>query len=342
MKNIDRNNAANAYKHNQNTMTRLDNPVIAVVIPCFKVKSHIFSVISQIGKEVDIIYVVDDSCPEMTGDYVLKECVDPRVQVIYHKKNKGVGGAVKSGYKQAINDGATVVVKLDGDGQMNPALIPKFIKPILKGEADYVKGNRFFDLESLAQMPKVRIFGNAGLSFINKLSSGYYNVMDPTNGYTAIHSICLKMMPFSKISNRYFFESDMLFRLNIIRAVVYDLPMKSKYGEEISNLNIIRILFDFPGKYLNRFLKRIVYNYFLRDFNVGSVEILIAFVFLVSGISYGLFNWYQSFVTGTVATSGTVMFASLPIILGFQSLLAAIQYDVMHIPSKPLHKMLDD
>ena len=168
---------------------------IVVVIPSYRVKQHILGVINSIGQEVNAIYVVDDKCPEQTGHFVEENCKDSRVKVVYHEKNKGVGGATMSGYRAALNDGADIMVKLDGDGQMNPALIPQLVKPLINGEADYTKGNRFFNLESLRQMPIIRLFGNSVLSFISKVSSGYWNLMDPTNGFTAIHATAAKLLP---------------------------------------------------------------------------------------------------------------------------------------------------
>ena len=139
----------------------------------------------------------------------------------------------------------SVVVKVDGDGQMDPRLIPSFVYPILRGEADYTKGNRFFDLESVRTMPRFRLLGNAILSFMTKLSSGYWNLFDPTNGFTAIHTDVARHLPFDKISRRYFFETDILFRLNTLRAVVVDVPMEAKYGDEVSNLKISKIVLEF-------------------------------------------------------------------------------------------------
>ena len=181
---------------------------IAVVIPCYKVKKHVLEVIASIGNEVWRIYIVDDACPEGSGRHVEAHCLDQRVRVVYHECNQGVGGAVMTGYRAAIADGAEVIVKVDGDGQMDASLIPNFIEPILAGEADYTKGNRFFDLEEIRAMPKVRLFGNAVLSLMTKLSSGYWDLFDPTNGYTAIHAEVARHLPFGKISQRYFFETD--------------------------------------------------------------------------------------------------------------------------------------
>ncbi|GBF48850.1 glycosyl transferase family 2 [Leptospira ryugenii] len=309
---------------------------IAVVIPSFRVKKHILDVIRSIGKEVEFIFVVDDCCPESSGEYVVKHCKDKRVQVIFHKQNQGVGGAMVTGYKAALDKNAEIIVKIDGDGQMDPKLLPLFIKPIVDGEADYTKGNRFYNPDFLARMPKLRLIGNGGLSFINKLVSGYWDIMDPTNGYTAIHKFALQMLPLDKIDKRYFFESDMLFRLNIARAVVTDIPMFAVYGEEESNLRIKKVLFEFPVKYLNRLFKRIFYNYFLRDFNLGSLEILFGFSFFSFGVIFGIKQWFHGYYTNTEATSGTVMVAALPIILGFQLVLSALQYDVLSIPKKAL------
>jgi glycosyltransferase involved in cell wall biosynthesis len=248
----------------------------------------------------------------------------------------GVGGAVKTGYHKALEDGADIVVKLDGDGQMDPALISRLVDPILKGNADYVKGNRFYDLVNLAGMPAVRKIGNSLLSFVSKAVNGYWHVMDPANGLTAINSTALGMLPLNRIDNRFFFENDMLFRLNTIRAVVQDMPMRAVYGDEQSNLRIGTTLFRFPLKYMNRFFKRIFYNYFLRDFNIGSLELLMTIIFFTFGVIFGALKWEQSLVSGQPATAGTVILAGLPIILGFQSLLAFLHFDLVNVPQKPL------
>lgn len=215
---------------------------ICVVIPCFRVRRHILPLLARMGPEVFRIYVVDDACPEQTGRYVQEEARDPRIRVLHHDANQGVGGAVMTGYRAALQDGADVVVKVDGDGQMDPALIGTFVAPILSGRADYTKGNRFFDIEHVRAMPVARLLGNAALSFMTKLSSGYWHVFDPTNGYTAVHARVLALLPLEKISRRYFFESDMLFRLGTYRAVVADIPMKAVYGDESSQLRIARVV----------------------------------------------------------------------------------------------------
>jgi len=321
---------------NKKSEFSLENPRLAVVIPSYKVKNHIVELIRNIGSEISNIYVVDDKCPEFSGDVVKKNIKDKRVQIIFHPENLGVGGAVKSGYLAALKDGADIVIKLDGDGQMNPDLIPHLILPILRGVADYVKGNRFYNIEGLSKMPILRLFGNSMLSLVNKFVSGYWNIMDPTNGFTAIHRQALSLLPLQKIENRYFFESDMLFRLGIIRAVVQDMPMESHYADEKSSLSIRKVLFEFPLKYINRFFKRIFYNYFLRDFYAATFELLFGMPLVVFGAWRGWSSWNLSMITNQPATSGKVMLAALPIIIGFQLLLDFLSFDIQNVPKVPL------
>lgn len=311
---------------------------VFVVIPCYKVAAHICDVINNIGDEVDEIIVVDDCCPEKSGNLVEMTCHDARVRVIYHVSNQGVGGAVLTGYEMAINLGAKVIVKIDGDGQMDASLISKFIGPILIGEADYTKGNRFFDFDAIHSMPKARLFGNAILSFITKLSSGYWNLFDPTNGYTAIHADIARYLPSKKISRRYFFESDMLFRLNTLRAVVVDIPMDAKYGDEISNLKISKIIGEFLFKHLRNFLKRIFYSYYLRDLSLASIELPIGLMMFLFGITFGGYHWFESAQLDSSTPAGTVMLAAMPMIMGLQLILAFIGYDIASVPNRPLHQ----
>lgn len=329
-------------KQELNQMTHGDAAAcrIAVVIPCYKVTRHIIDVIAGIGAEVSRIYVVDDACPDGTGTYVQAHCTDPRVKVIFHETNQGVGGAVMTGYRAAIEDNVDIIVKVDGDGQMDASLIPNFIDPILKGEADYTKGNRFFDLDEIRAMPSIRLFGNAVLSFMTKFSSGYWDLFDPTNGYTAIHADVARHLPFNKISSRYFFETDILFRLNIIRAVVVDVPMDAKYSDEVSNLRISKILGEFLFKHGRNFLKRIFYNYYLRDMSLASIELPLGIALLFTGSSFGLYQWIASAREGVATPAGTVMLSALPILMGVQLVLAFLAYDIASIPRRPRHNGL--
>ncbi len=308
---------------------------IAVVMPCFKVGEEVLDVISKIGSEVSKIYLIDDACPNNIGHFVKKKCKDRRLIVIRHPKNLGVGGSVMTGYKKAIDDNMDIIIKIDGDGQMDPELIPYFIYPITSHEADYTKGNRFFDLDGLSSMPRLRLFGNAALSFLTKLSSGYWDIFDPTNGYTAIHIDVLKRLPLNKISKRFFFESDMLFRLNILKAVVIDIPMPAKYEKEISNISPLKVVFEFFYKNLKNFLKRIFYNYYLRDLSVASFELPLGLGLLLFGTIHGSYNWLYSANIGISTPLGTIMISALSILMGFQLILAFLNADITNTPRRP-------
>ncbi len=314
--------------------------VIAAVVPCYRETRHVIGVIEAIGDEVRHVFVVDDACPDGTGDYVRANCADSRVEVLTHDSNTGVGGAVLTGYRRALAAGADIIVKLDGDGQMDPALVPDLVAPIVEGRADYSKGNRFHDLDGLRQMPALRIAGNLVLSFASKLSSGYWNVFDPTNGFTAIHAKVARRLPFDKISPGYFFESDMLFRLNLLGAVVAQVPMQARYGTERSGLKVWRAAFEFPFRHFLNTAKRIFYSYFLRDFNVASVEFVLGTVLFLFGLVFGTVKWYESVATGIPATAGTVVLAALPVILGSQFLIAFLDFDTRNVPTTLLHPRL--
>lgn len=311
---------------------------VAVIIPAYKARDHILGVISKIGPEVVRIYVVDDCCPDGSGDHVVSCCNDDRVIVLRHSENQGVGGAVVTGYRAAMRDGMDILVKIDSDGQMDPALVMDFVAPIADGQADYAKGNRFFDLEAVRSMPRVRLFGNAALSFMCKLSSGYWNLFDPTNGYTAIHSDVARRLPFNKISKRYFFETDMLFRLNTMRAVVVDVPMDAKYGDEVSNLKISKVIGEFLVKHLRNFFKRIFYNYYLRDMSLASIELPLGIFLIAFGSIYGVYHWIASAKAEVQTPAGTVMVAITPILMGMQLVLAFFSYDMLMVPQKPVSR----
>ncbi len=314
---------------------------IAVVIPCHRVGAHIEKVLRSIGDEVTSIVCVDDGCPEGSGK-IIEELfgADGRVHVVRHEGNQGVGAAVVTGYRKAIDLGAEVIVKLDGDGQMDSSQIKRLVAPIVQGEADYSKGNRFFSPESIAKMPLMRVIGNIGQSFFAKASSGYWEVFDPANGFTAIHAKIADTLPLEKISRRYFFETDLLFRLNTLRAVVVDVPMEAIYGEESSGLSILHSLLTFPFQHSTNLLKRIVYNYFVRDFNIASINLVLGVALLFFGFVFGVTSWLDAIAASEFASPGTVMLAGLPIIVGTQLTLNFLSYDMSSQPKLPVHKKL--
>ena len=314
---------------------------IAVVIPCYRVQKHILGVLEKIPDVVTHIYCVDDACPDKSGDLIEKDAKDKRIKILRHEENQGVGGAMVTGYRAALEDKNQIIIKLDGDGQMDPRLIPQFIAPIQSGECDYAKGNRFYYIDNVKAMPPVRLFGNAVLSFMTKLSSGYWHLFDPTNGYTAVHANILKNMQLSKLDKRYFFEIDILFRLNLLRANVQDIPMKAVYEDEESNLKIRKIIFPFITKHIRNIFKRIVYNYFLRDFSVASVEIFLALPLIIFGFLFGISKWIESSIEGVASSAGTVMLSALPILVGIQFLLSFLNFDIGNTPKTPIHQKLE-
>lgn len=315
---------------------------IAVVIPCFRVRAQILQVIAGIGPEVGWIHVVDDACPEETGAWVRERCTDPRVEVITHAHNQGVGGATLTGYRHAFASGADAVVKLDGDGQMDPALVLRIAGPLLAGQADYAKGNRFHRLAFTRGMPWLRLAGNALLSFMSKLSSGYWQVTDPTNGFTAIRRELIAELELDRIARRYFFESDLLYHLNQLRAVVVDVPMQARYEGEPSSLRPLHMVGPFLRGHLHNTLRRVGYSYLLRGFSVASVELGVGALLLLAGGTFGIWQWIASNDSGIPATAGTVMLAALPIIVGTQMLLSWLNFDVAAEPRLPVHALLGD
>lgn len=308
-----------------------------MVIPCYGIGESILGLIARIGPEASRIYIVDDACPSHTAESVEKGTADRRVQVLRHATNQGVGGAVITGYRRALEDGCDIAIKIDGDGQMDPALIPRFILPILEKRADYTKGNRFYYVETVREMPWLRLRGNIILSFLTKISSGYWRIFDPTNGYTAIHCKVLQHLPLDKIARDYFFESDMLFRLGLLRAKVLDISMQSVYGDEKSNMRIARVIPGFLAAHLRNFGKRVIYSYFMRDFQMVSVGILFGIPMILFGVIFGIVQWSLGSVEGVLASPGTVMLASLPILIGSELLLLAIGQDINNQPDEPIY-----
>ena len=309
---------------------------IACVIPCFKETNHIIGVLENISDKVDLIYVVDDHCPDKTGELVKKKNKDPRVTVIFLEENYGVGGATIAGYREALKANVDIVVKLDGDGQMDPLYLEQLVSPIVEKKCDYTKGNRFFFIKDIKSMPKRRIFGNICLTFLSKFSSGFWEISDPTNGYTAIHRTALRSIDLDRLSRGYFFESDVLCKLYLARATVCDVPIPAHYGSEESGIIITKIIPSFLYLHSYNFFRRIFYVYFLRDFNFYSLNLLFGVGLIGFGLVFGLVHLIISFALGITATAGTVMISALPIFTGFISLMQFMLFDINNSPKEPL------
>jgi glycosyltransferase involved in cell wall biosynthesis len=308
---------------------------IAIVIPAYRAASAIGAVLGAIPPVVRWIVVVDDGGNDDLGAAV-QAVGDPRIDLVAHDGNRGVGAAVLSGYQRALELGAEIIVKMDADGQMDPAHLRELVAPVVAGEADYAKGNRFLHERELRKMPAARRYGNVGLSFFTKLATGYWPVFDPTNGYTAIHGSVVGLLDHTNIAQRFFFETSMLIELSRVRAVVVDVYIPARYGSEVSLLRPTRAATEFPAPLLRAFIRRVWTQYFVRDFTPVSLYVVVGTLGLVLGTVWGAWHWVVSFQTGVAATTGTVMIAVLPIILGVQLLLQAATLDIQGVPTRPI------
>jgi glycosyltransferase involved in cell wall biosynthesis len=313
---------------------------IGVVIPAYRVARHIETVVKGVPAYVESIIVVVDASPDDTFERV-KALNDPRVVLLRHEQNQGVGAAMQTGFHKALELGLDLVVKMDGDDQMDPAHMPRLLAPLITGEADVAKGNRYEHVSALKAMPLVRIIGNAGLTFLVKLASGYWNLFDPANGYVALRTDVLRRLDMSKLHKRYFFESGFLIQLGILRAVVRDVGIPARYGDEQSSLSVTRTLLGFPPKLLWGFVRRIFWRHFVYDFTAVSLYLMMGLPALLWGAIYGTVVWMEVLETKVDATAGQVMLAAMPIILGVQFLTQCLALDIESVPRKPLCPPLD-
>lgn len=314
---------------------------IVIIIPAYRVERDIENVLRGIPDYIKHIIIVDDASPDSTSTVITAlSNSDKRLILIQHSHNQGVGGAMISGFKKALELGAQIAVKIDGDGQMDASYIPALITPLIQGKADYTKGNRFRDFASLQKMPLIRRVGNLGLSFLTKAATGYWNIFDPTNGFFAIRAEILAQLPLEKIDKRYFFETSMLANLYLLNAFVLDVPIPARYGNEKSYLSIYRTLFEFPYKLLITFLRRVLLKYYIYDFSILSLYLLTGFPLLLFGLIFGITKWIQYAQIGVAAPTGTVMLPTLSLILGIQIMLSGIEIDIKNSPSQPISSPL--
>lgn len=304
--------------------------MICCVIPTYKASLTICTVVQGAQKYVDVVIVVDDACPQSSGEVVAEHFKDQSaVIVIKHNVNKGVGGATKTGFAKAFELGADIIIKLDADNQMDVNYIPAIVEVFNADPSlEFIKGNRFIDMNLLRAMPKKRLFGNSVLSLLLKFSSGYWNLIDPTNGYLAFRAAKLRQMPWPDLSDRYFFEAHILCMFGMRKARIAELEMPAIYGEEISSLSIARVLLEFPPQLFKFFLKRVLFQYFVYDVNLGSLYLLLGLMLTAGGTLFGAYEWLESIITHVPRTTGTVMLAVLPFLMGFQLLLNALMHDV--------------
>ncbi len=310
---------------------------IAVIIPVYNEASQIASVLESVPGFVQTIIVVDDQSQDNSAKVIQAVAEkDPRIVPVYHESNGGVGKAMLSGFQKALEIDADIVVKMDGDGQMDPEAILTLIQPLLEGKADYTKGNRFRDFQKLRSMPLLRRFGNSMLSFLTKGAVGYWNIFDPCNGFVAIRKEALCQLPINSIDDSFFFETSMLAELYLLNAVVKDVPLPARYGDEVSHLSIMKVLRQFPIRLAKCFFKRIFLKNFVFDFNMGSVFLVLGTPLMLLGIIFGSVNWWRYALKGVAAPTGTVVILALLITVAFQLLLSAISEDLRNVPEEPL------
>jgi dolichol-phosphate mannosyltransferase len=314
---------------------------IAAVVPAYRVEREIEAVLRGLPRYLKPVIVVDDASPDGTAELVAALAKrDRRLILIRHDRNRGVGGAMITGFSKALELGAQVVVKVDGDGQMDTVNLPDLLMPLIQGQADYTKGNRFRDFAALRHMPLIRRIGNMGLGFLAKAATGYWNLFDPTNGFLAIRTEALTQFPFEQVDHGYYFEISMLSNLYLLGGVVQDVPMPARYKGEVSSLAIHRVLFEFPSKLFGTFLRRAVLKNFIYDFSMVSIYLFTGLPLLLFGLIFGGYEWIRYSQLGTAAPTGTVMLPTLSVLLGIQLLLSAIESDLRSVPKQPLTKPL--
>ncbi len=313
------------------------NYQIAAVLPAYRVEREIPSVLRGLPRYLKHIIVVDDASPDRTSELVARLVKrDRRLLLLQHEQNQGVGAAMITGFRKALELGAQVIVKIDGDGQMDTSNLPDLLAPLILGRADYTKGNRFRDFVALRQMPLIRRVGNMGLGFLTKAATGYWNLFDPTNGFFAIRAETLAQLPLDQIDHGYYFETSMLANLYLLGAVIQDVPMPARYKGEVSSLLIQRVLFEFPPKLVGTFLRRAVLKNFIYDFSMISIYLLCGLPLLLFGLIFGGYKWIQYARLGIAAPTGTVILPTLSVLLGIQLLLSAIESDLRSVPRQPL------
>jgi dolichol-phosphate mannosyltransferase len=319
-------------------------PRLAVVIPSFRAAATIGAVLRAIGPEVQHIYVVDDGCPDSTGERALEDVADPRIALIRNPRNFGVGGAMKRGYARALADGAEIVVKLDADGQMDPRHIPRLIAPILEGWADYSKGNRFAPdrlmppgsaPRALKAMPPLRRAGNMALSVLHRAATGYWRIGDPANGYTAVHAGALERIGIEALADCFFFETDMLFRLNLVDAVVADVPLPACYPGSGSSLRLCRVAPRFAVMTVSRLVRRLRAKYFSGRWNLGSVKLAAAAAMIAAAAGFAAWRWLDLPGGSGPDPAGA---AAACLLGGLAFLAAAGLYDARRASREPLSR----
>jgi len=299
---------------------------IGVVILAHNEENHIEDTIDTLPDFIDKIYVVDDGSTDETAGIVLKY-KDERLKLLQHEINKGPGAALVTGYKAALQDEIDVIVKMDGDNQMDPNYIPSLLDPIIENRADYTKGNRLLSPEYRGKMTRWRFFGNAILTFLTKVGSGYWQIMDPQNGYTAISKGVLKQINVDSIYYYYGYLNNILVKLNVYGYNIGDIAMPAKYGNEKSSIKYSKYIFKVSGLLLKDFSWRLKMKYVVLSFHPLVLFYLFGIILTPIGLFSGLFSLYHKYVMGEALFVRGAL-SLLVFIIGVQFLLFAMLFDM--------------
>ncbi|NTW06390.1 MAG: glycosyltransferase family 2 protein [Syntrophaceae bacterium] len=319
----------------------IDGYSIAIVIPAFQAELCIASVLNKVPSFVDWIIIVDDNSKDNTK-LIVKKYSDQRIILLNHEKNLGVGGAMVTGFRKALDLKADLISKIDADGQMDPYYLDRFARVCILYNCDYVKANRFGHISALPAMPKIRLAGNLLLTFLTKFVSGYWNIFDPQNGYFMITRKMLKRLNLARIDESYFFENSMLINLNILKAKIGEIYLPANYGNEVSSMKLRKIFFSFPQKLMSGYCYRVFQKYIFRSLSPYALLLFFGIASTVWGIIWGGITWYKSFETDIPAATGSIILALLPLILGWTSLLQALVIDMQDAGSSLLFDYDDE
>jgi glycosyltransferase involved in cell wall biosynthesis len=305
------------------------NHIIGVVVPAYNEEKLIAQTINAMPDFVDKIIIVDDASSDRTSPIVQDIAItNNKVILISHEKNRGVGGAISTGYIWCRDHDVDIAIVMAGDGQMDPGDLPALLEPVVKDQADYTKGNRLITGEAWKKIPRIRYFGNSILSFMTKIASGYWHVTDSQSGYTALNKKALHLLPIENIYPRYGMPNDFLVTLNIYNMRVKDVPVRPVYGiGEKSGIRISRIIFTLSFLITRLFFRRMFQKYIIRDFHPLILFYTFGAFLLLLDLPLGIRLIYYRIIDGRIPpiTALTVVFVT---IMGFQSILFAMLFDM--------------
>jgi glycosyltransferase involved in cell wall biosynthesis len=303
-----------------------DGKTVAVVVPAYNEEALIGSTVAGIPEFVDRIIVVDDASSDATA--ARADTGGERVEVLAHQRNEGVGAAIVTGYKRAIAEGIDVTCVMAADGQMDPSDLETLVRAVVSGEVDYAKANRLFTGQAWNLIPHTRYFGNAALSFLTKIASGYWHVADSQSGYTAANLETLKLLDLDNIYRRYGFPNDILVHLNVWNRRVRDYPSRPIYGVgERSGIRLRKVVPRISWLLLKGFFWRMGQKYVIRDFHPLVLFYTLGLLLLAAGIILGLVETGLR-IAGNSIPFATIVLVALFIISGLQLLLFAMWFDM--------------